>query len=101
MTAAKARAVRFDRYGGREVLYVADIDRPVPGAGEVLLRVHAVSLNHRDLLAVEGKMAPPALPFVPGSDASGEVVADGTDEREGMALGACLGRRRDAGDDRR
>ncbi len=30
MTAAAARAVRFDRYGGREVLYVADIEMPSP-----------------------------------------------------------------------
>ena len=45
MTAEKARAVRFDRYGGREVLYVTDIDRPVPGAGEVLVEVRAAGIN--------------------------------------------------------
>jgi len=51
---------------------------PEPGRGQVLLRVHAVSLNFRDLLAVRAQMSPvPALPFVPGSDASGEVVAVG------------------------
>ena len=36
MTSVKARAVRFDRYGGRDVLYVTDIDMPSPGPGEVL-----------------------------------------------------------------
>ncbi|MGH3525515.1 MAG: NADP-dependent oxidoreductase, partial [Mycobacterium sp.] len=41
MPAGKARAVRFDRYGGRDVLYVADIDVPSPAEGEVLVEVHA------------------------------------------------------------
>ena len=42
---AKTRAVRFDQYGGRDVLYVADIDTPVPGAGEVLVEVRAAGIN--------------------------------------------------------
>ncbi len=34
---SQARAVRFDRYGGLDVLYVTDIPMPVPGPGEVLV----------------------------------------------------------------
>jgi NADPH:quinone reductase-like Zn-dependent oxidoreductase len=45
MTSAKARAVRFDRYGGRDVLYVADIDMPPPAEGEVLVEVRAAGIN--------------------------------------------------------
>jgi NADPH:quinone reductase len=45
MTAATARAVRFDRYGGRDVLYVADIDMPSPGPGEVVVEVRAAGIN--------------------------------------------------------
>ena len=45
MVAAQARAVRFDRYGGREELYLADIDRPSPSAGEVLVEVRAAGIN--------------------------------------------------------
>src|SRR6202020_2565002 len=45
MVSAQARAVRFDRYGGREELYVADIDRPSPSAGEVLVEGRAAGIN--------------------------------------------------------
>ena len=45
MAATKARAVRFDGYGGRDVLYVADIDVPAPGKGEVLVEVRAAGIN--------------------------------------------------------
>lgn len=75
--ATTMRALRTESAALAGLAPVDGLPVPTPGAGEVLLRVHAVSLNHRDLLAVEGKMAPPALPFVPGSDASGEVVALG------------------------
>ena len=36
-----AKAVRFDHYGGRDVLYVADIPMPVPGSGQVVVAVKA------------------------------------------------------------
>src|SRR6202050_1766474 len=42
---ATARAVRFDRYGGPEVLYVADIPMPTPAAGEVVVEVRAAGIN--------------------------------------------------------
>lgn len=45
MTAAMAGAVRFDRYGGRDELYVADIDMPSPGPGEVVVEVRAAGIN--------------------------------------------------------
>jgi NADPH:quinone reductase-like Zn-dependent oxidoreductase len=45
MTPAKARAVRFDHYGGRDVLYVADIDMPSPGPGEVIVEIRAAGIN--------------------------------------------------------
>ena len=42
---ATARAVRFDRYGGPDVLYVADIPMPTPAAGEVVVEVRAAGIN--------------------------------------------------------
>ena len=46
--------------------------------GKVLIRVHAVSLNYRDLMMVEGRYNPKmALPRIPCSDGAGEVVAIG------------------------
>src|ERR1700678_2303013 len=47
-------------------------------AGSVLIRVHAVSLNYRDLMVVKGQHNPRmALPRIPCSDGAGEVVAVG------------------------
>jgi len=68
------RAWQIDRFG---LDNLSMVDRPVPspGPGEVLVRIHAVSLNYRDRLVVEGKAIPKLpLPFVPASDASGEVA---------------------------
>lgn len=56
------------------------VERPVPrpGPGEVLVRVGAVSLNYRDKLVREGRMAADkAMPFTPGSDMAGVVAAAG------------------------
>jgi len=59
-------------------LVVADRPRPVPGAGEILIKVNAVSLNYRDLLVVDGILVPNlSFPFVPASDAAGQVAEVG------------------------
>src|SRR5688572_6329175 len=51
---------------------------PRPGPGEVLLRMHAWSLNYRDLLVARGAYgAPPQAGLVPLSDGAGEVVEVG------------------------
>src|SRR5580698_9583188 len=51
---------------------------PEPARGQVLVKVHAVSLNYRDLLVVMGKYNPKlALPRIPCSDGAGEVIAVG------------------------
>lgn len=51
---------------------------PVPGYGQVLIRVRAVSLNYRDLLMVKGIYNPKLpLPLVPFSDGAGDVIAVG------------------------
>jgi len=48
------RAVQFDSYGGPEVLQVRSVPRPVPGRGEVLVRVQAATVNGHDLFARAG-----------------------------------------------
>jgi NADPH:quinone reductase-like Zn-dependent oxidoreductase len=51
---------------------------PQPGPGEVLVRVHAISINYRDLLMVKGLYNPKLkLPRIPCSDGAGEVSAVG------------------------
>jgi NADPH:quinone reductase-like Zn-dependent oxidoreductase len=55
-----------------------DTDVPAPRRGEMLLRVLAASLNYRDLAVLTGTYIPnQPLPYVPASDACGEVVAVG------------------------
>lgn len=59
-------------------LALIDEPPPEPAPGEVLVRVHAVSLNYRDLMTVRGAYNPRlALPRIPLSDGAGEVVAIG------------------------
>lgn len=63
---------------GLDLLERTSVPVPKPPPGCVLLRVHAVSLNYRDLMVVEGVYNPRmALPRVPCSDAAGEIVAVG------------------------
>jgi NADPH:quinone reductase-like Zn-dependent oxidoreductase len=63
---------------GIDRLELVTLPDPQPGRGEVLIRVHAVSLNFRDLMVVLGRYNPKMhLPRVPASDGAGEVVAVG------------------------
>ena len=63
---------------GIDSLEFAERPTPQPGPGEVLLRLHAVSINYRDLLMVKGLYNPKLkLPRIPCSDGAGEVAAVG------------------------
>jgi len=63
---------------GLENLNVTERPDPVPGPGEVLVRVKAVSINYRDLLMVRGHYNPrQPLPIIPFSDGAGEVIGVG------------------------
>lgn len=74
MRAVEARAFSID------ALDVAQRPVPQPRRGEILVRVRAASLNYRDLAVLsQGYMPNLALPYIPASDASGDVVAVGED----------------------
>ncbi|NUP45885.1 MAG: NADP-dependent oxidoreductase [Catenulispora sp.] len=76
------KAIRFHEFGTSEVLRYEDVDRPVPGAGEVLVRVAATSFNPVDdhlRAGVLAEMIPIALPYVPGIDLAGTVAELGPD----------------------
>jgi NADPH2:quinone reductase len=74
------KAWQVEAYGSAPAL--RDIPRPAPGPGEALLRVAACGLNFADLLMIEGRYQDtPPVPFVPGMEVCGEVVALG----EGVA----------------
>ncbi|MFD3748054.1 NADP-dependent oxidoreductase [Nocardia sp. NPDC058633] len=71
------KAVRFHEFGGSEVLRYEDIERPVPGTGQVLVRVAATSFNPVDdhlRAGVLAEMIPITLPYVPGIDLAGTVA---------------------------
>lgn len=78
---------------GVDALTWTTLPTPQPKAGEVLLQIHAASLNFPDLLIVQNKyQMKPALPFVPGSEYAGTVQALGdgvTHLKVGQAV-ACL-----------
>jgi len=63
---------------GIDSLVVVEKDAAAPGPGQVLVRVHAISLNYRDLMVVQGRYnLKLAMPRVPCSDGAGEVIAVG------------------------
>src|SRR5438067_12948138 len=75
------KPVRVHNYGGPEVLQFEDAPRPTPGSGELLIRVHAASVNPIDWKVRAGYMKdyiPLPLPFIPGWDVSGVVEAVGS-----------------------
>jgi NADPH:quinone reductase-like Zn-dependent oxidoreductase len=73
------KAVRYHGYGGPEVLIYEDAPRPEPEADEVLIRVHAASVNPADWQIRSGKRFLLEKPFslTPGFDVSGVVEATG------------------------
>ncbi|UDQ91054.1 zinc-binding dehydrogenase [Xanthobacter autotrophicus] len=74
-------------YRGPASVRIAQLPVPAPGAGEVLIRAGASALNFLDLLMLEGKyQVKPPIPFVPGRDLAGEVVAVGAGVT-GLAVG--------------
>ena len=68
------KAARIHSFGGPEVIVVEDVPRPVPGAGELLVRVAAAGIGPWDALIREGKSkVSPQPPLTLGSDFSGVV----------------------------
>jgi NADPH:quinone reductase-like Zn-dependent oxidoreductase len=70
------QAVRFDEYGGVDVLRVAEVDRPVPGPGQLLVRVRAAGINPGEAKIRQGLLAqrwPATFPSGEGSDLAGVV----------------------------
>jgi NADPH:quinone reductase-like Zn-dependent oxidoreductase len=74
------KAVRFDNYGGIDVLEVRDVERPVPGDDEVLVEVKAAGINPGEAKIRAGVLKdvfPATFPSGQGSDLAGVVAAVG------------------------
>jgi NADPH:quinone reductase len=79
------RAIRVHENGGPEVLRIDTVDDPIPGPGEVLLRVEATGVNFIEIYQRKGLYKTP-LPSIPGEEGAGTVAAVGpgvTDLRVG------------------
>jgi NADPH2:quinone reductase len=79
----KMRAVLCNGFDGIKALSVGEVVEPRPGADEVLIDVHAASVSYMDYLMISGgyQMRPP-LPYIPGTDAAGTVIACGDGVRQ-------------------
>ena len=90
----KAIAIRGGR-GGADALHVVEAPRPVPGPGQVLVRVRAAGVNRPDILQRAGFYPPPpGAPETLGLEVAGEVAALGEGAarwREGDRVTALLG----------
>ena len=79
-----------------EPLVIKDVPVPVPGPGEILVKVMACGVCHTDLHAAEGDWpVKPSLPFIPGHEVAGVVAAlgpDVTDFRPGDPVGVAARR---------
>src|SRR5271166_6302982 len=72
------RAVLCERFEGIGALRFGETAEPLPADDEVMIDVHAASVSYMDYLMIcGGYQMRPALPYVPGTDAAGVVVACG------------------------
>jgi len=69
--------IQIDQHGGPNVLKWREVEVASPGKGEVRIRHHAIGLNFIDTYFRTGLYKPPSLPFIPGAEGAGEVVAVG------------------------
>jgi NADPH2:quinone reductase len=92
------RAIQIDRYGGPDVLNRRDLPIPIPGAGEVLIRLSCSGINFMDIHTRQGKYAasrtyPQTLPTTLGIEGAGTIEAIGpevADFRKGDRVAYCL-----------
>jgi NADPH2:quinone reductase len=72
------RGVICNAFDGIKALTIGETKEPCPRADEVLIDVHAASVSYADYLMIRGgyQMRPP-LPYIPGTDGAGVVVACG------------------------
>ena len=73
------RAYEIQGAGGVDALAISERFEPDPGPGQVKVKIHASSINYRDLLMIEDPLSRGLeLPRIPNSDAAGEIVAIGS-----------------------
>jgi NADPH2:quinone reductase len=71
------KAIQVHKVGGPEAMVYEDVTLPPPGKGEVRVKNRAIGINFIDVYHRTGLYPPPQSPFIPGSEAAGDVVALG------------------------
>jgi NADPH:quinone reductase-like Zn-dependent oxidoreductase len=71
------KAIVLHEAGGPTALRLETVPDPTPGPGDVVVRLRAAALNHRDLFITQGAYAGLRFPIIPGSDGTGEVAGLG------------------------
>ncbi len=72
------KAITFNEYGPADVLTMSEVDMPVPGPGQVIVKIQAAGINPGDWRIRSGQFRRAfriRMPFIPGSDIAGSVVA--------------------------
>jgi len=80
---AQMKAIKVEEFGEADVLRHVEVERPVPGEGEVLIDVRSAGVNYADTMRRRNQYVESQdLPFVPGSEVAGVVaeVGDGVDD---------------------
>lgn len=82
------KAIIVRQFGGPEVLRLEDVPDPKPAPSQVLVRIRAIGVNPVDTYVRTGTYArnKPALPYIPGADAAGDIESIGADVK-GFAPG--------------
>src|SRR5580698_1471532 len=72
------QAIQITQTGGPEVMLLQEVPTPEPGDGQALIKIEASGVNFIDVYQREGRYSV-QLPFIPGQEAAGTVIALGPD----------------------
>lgn len=73
------KAIRIHQFGDPSVMQLQDVPDPQPGAGQVVVRLHAIGVNPVETYIRAGIYGPRTFPFTPGADGAGVVDSVGPD----------------------
>ena len=77
------KAIRVTEFGGPAMMKLAEVPDPIAGPGGAVVRVRAAGVNPVDAYMHTGTYArKPLLPYTPGQDGAGEIVAVGADVKD-------------------
>lgn len=92
------KAIVIHELGGPEMLRLEEVEKPVPQAGEVLIKTVAAGINYADTMLRQGTyMVKPPLPFTPGFEVAGVVEAVGAGVTNWQAGARVMAKMRDGG----